>query len=143
MATDSASSDQFLPLTAGSSTCTWSRSFPATLAHASTARRFLSDLLGDHSSADDAILCLSEICANAIQHSRSARLGGIFTVSVTLTPDLLRVEVNDEGGPWQAHKNGDPQRGRGLVIVHQLAKDWGISNDNPASRTVWFEMQHT
>ena len=51
-----------------------------------------------------------------------------------------RVEVTDQGGPWTQSAPTDGQRGRGLLIVRELARDFGISSDNHTSRTVWFEL---
>ena len=77
----------------------WSRSFPAVPEQAREARRFLAAIL-DGRRADDAVLCLSELVANACLHSRSRWPGGCLTVRVQLHGDHVRVEVRDEGGPW-------------------------------------------
>jgi anti-sigma regulatory factor (Ser/Thr protein kinase) len=46
------------------------------------------------------ILCVSELAANAAQHSRSRLPGGTFTVRATVCPGLYaRIEVQDNGGP--------------------------------------------
>jgi anti-sigma regulatory factor (Ser/Thr protein kinase) len=76
------------------------RTFPARAAQVGDVRRFLARLLGASPLAADAVLCVSELAANAIQHSRSACPGGMFTVRVTLTATSLRVEVIDNGGQW-------------------------------------------
>jgi anti-sigma regulatory factor (Ser/Thr protein kinase) len=144
------------------------RRFPATPDQVPRARGFLAALLDGSPLADDALLCLSELVTNAIQHSHSARPGGHFTVSTTITPHTLRVEVHDEGGPWQAQpaaaaatrpepagcgNDAEPgsgpvgQRGRGLMIVAALAR-WGITSgvtggitrDGTCPRAVWFEL---
>jgi serine/threonine-protein kinase RsbW len=105
------------------------------------ARKSLARSLDGCAAAEDAIACLSELAANAVTHSRSARPGGTFTVCARLTPaGRLRVEVTDQGGPWAQPAPTDGQHGRGLLIVRQLARDFGISSDNRTSRTVWFEL---
>lgn len=119
---------------------TWARVFPALPAQAGHARRFLAGILGDQPGAGDALLCLSELAANAIRHSRSARPGGQFTVRVSRLPGRLRVEVTDEGGPWSPRPAGDGC-GRGLVIVRALAGEVQISQAGPdGPRTVAFEL---
>lgn len=108
------------------------------------ARRWLAGLLAGHPAADDALLALGELAANAVLHSDSGLPGGVFTVRALIAPDLVRVEVTDLGGPWlraeprrTAAPAADGQRGRGLAIVSALAADWGITDDDPG-RTAWF-----
>jgi anti-sigma regulatory factor (Ser/Thr protein kinase) len=78
---------------------TWSRAFPATPVQAREARRFLSRILDGRPFAEDAVLCLGELAANATIHSRS-RNGGHFIVRAQLGEGYIRVEVHDQGGPW-------------------------------------------
>jgi serine/threonine-protein kinase RsbW len=120
---------------------TYARAFSGHADQVREARRFLADTLDGHPAASDAVLCLSELAANAVLHSLSRQPGGQFTVSVRLGyADRFRVEVEDEGGPW-TRVNANGEHGRGLFIVSQLARDWGISEDSRATgRTVWFEI---
>jgi serine/threonine-protein kinase RsbW len=122
---------------------TWSRNFPAVPAQIGSARQFLARVLDGWPTADDAALCLSELVANAILHSRSAEPGGQFTVRVQLTGHDLRVEVADGGGPWVWTAYPDEQHGRGLLIVGSLAQSWGQSDGSDGGRTVWYEMTMT
>ena len=121
---------------------TWSQSFPATPDQVREARQFLRRLLGDWPGGDDALACLSEIASNSVLHSNSRRPGGYFAVHVSLWPWMLRVAVEDEGGPWGHLHDGDDQRGRGLVIVEGLASDWSVIGNGAGARTVWFEISH-
>jgi anti-sigma regulatory factor (Ser/Thr protein kinase) len=99
-------------------------------------RADLRGLLGDCPMADDVILCVSELAANAAIHSRSGLPDGIFTVRATISPGHYAwVEVEDSGGPW-APAISDPTRRHGLDIVRALASDWGIDGDNTV-RTIW------
>jgi hypothetical protein len=119
----------------------WSRVFLAIPAQVREARRFLASILAGRPAADDATLCLSELASNAAVHSRSREPGGHFTVCVQVTEaGRIRVEVVDEGGPWTQPVRGDGQHGRGLLIVSQLARDWGRTGDAATGWTVWFEM---
>src|SRR5262250_2792613 len=101
---------------------TTARAFPATADQVSAARRFLIALIDGFPAADDALLCLSELATNAIQHSHSARPGGQFTVRATRAPGLVRVEVEDDGGPWHPQPSHHDHGGRGLAILTALAR---------------------
>jgi serine/threonine-protein kinase RsbW len=126
--------------TTTASTLAWSRGFPGTPAQAREARRFLAAILDGCSAADDAVLCLSELAANATIHSHSRRPGGQFTVRTEMYGDHLRVEVHDEGGPWTWPHRENTRHGRGLLIVSKLARAWGRTGDSATGWTVWFEM---
>ena len=118
----------------------WSRTFPAVPQQAREARRFLAEILDDR-PADDAILCLSELVANACLHSVSAQRGGRLAVRVQLHGAHLRVEVRDEGGPWAESQREDAQGGRGLLIVDRLASTWGRSGNAETGWITWFELE--
>jgi anti-sigma regulatory factor (Ser/Thr protein kinase) len=115
------------------------RSFSASPDEVREARRFLAQVLGDCPTAPDAVACLSEVVTNAVLYSNSRRPQGRFIVRACLHPAGLRVEVEDEGGPWEHRHGHNDQRGRGLAIVDALATDWSVSGDG-TGRTVWFEI---
>jgi DNA-binding XRE family transcriptional regulator len=99
-------------------------------------RAHLRGLLDGCSVADDAILCASEMAANAALHSDSALPGGQFTVSAEISPgDYVWIEVEDQGGLWTPTA-AEPGGGHGLDIIHALAADWGIDGDY-RTRTIW------
>ena len=118
----------------------WSRAFPATSAQVREARRFLAGILDGHPATDDAVLCLSELASNAIQHSRSQEPGGHFRVRAETRGSHVRVEVTDQGGPWAQSQPHDDQNGRGLLVVAQLADDCGRNGDAQTGWMVWFEI---
>ena len=115
------------------------RSFRASPDQVREARRFLAEVLGDCPTAPDAVACLSELVTNSVLYSNSRRPKGRVIVRACLRPAGLRVEVEDEGGPWKNRQEHNDQRGRGLAIVDALATDWSVSGDG-TSRTVWFEI---
>jgi anti-sigma regulatory factor (Ser/Thr protein kinase) len=123
--------------TAGARTCV--RSFRASPDQVGEARRFLVQVLGDCPTTTDAVACLSEIVTNSVLYSNSRRPKGRFILRASLRPAGLRVEVEDEGGPWKLRHEHNDQRGRGLAIVDALSTDWSVSGDG-TSRTVWFEI---
>ena len=98
----------------------WFRAFPATAAQVREARRFLAGILDGRQAADDAVLCLSELVTNT-SHSHSRQPGGHFGVRVERQCSRVRVEVTDQGGPWEQSQPHDDQNGRGLLVVAQLA----------------------
>ena len=90
------------------------------------ARQFVGGVVRDCPAADDAVLCLSELAANAVAHSDSGKPGGKFTVSVVgAGGDRVRVEVEDDGGRWDCSLRDSGQHGRGLLIVCRLAGELG------------------
>ena len=99
-------------------------------------RADLRAVLRDCPMADDAILCASELAANAALHSRSRLPGGTFTVRAVISPgQYARIEVEDQGGPWTPAVS-EPTQHHGLGIVRTLASDWGIDGDR-SGRTIW------
>ena len=125
------------PAATGPRTCI--RSFRASPDQVREARRFLAQVLGDCPTAPDAVACLSELVTNSVLYSNSRRPKGRIVVRACLRPAGVRVEVEDEGGPWEHRRGHNDQRGRGLAIVDALATDWSVSSD-ATSRTVWFEI---
>ena len=110
--------------------------YPGDAQHIRAVRADMRPVLGDHTRADDAILCASELAANAALHSRSRLPGGTFTVRAIISPGrYTRIEVQDNGGPWN-QAMVDPARHHGLDIVRAVADEWGIDGDH-ASRTIW------
>lgn len=120
----------------------WTRVFPARPDQVRHARQYLARLLEGCAFADDAVLCLSELVSNAILHSRSREPGGSFAVRTQMHGQRLRVEVCDQGGPWQSpgRASVDEQNGRGLLIVSQFASRWGCEGHSQHGWTVWYEL---
>src|SRR5208283_6006013 len=67
-------------------TCAFS--FPGRRDQVRHARAFVARFLDGHPAADDAILLVSELAANACAHSASGRPGGVF---------MVRAQVSDGG----------------------------------------------
>lgn len=115
---------------------TSSATYPGSTEHISAVRAQLRALFAECPTADDVILCASELAGNAALHSDSRQSGGTFTVHTTISPGQhVRIDVEDNGGPWKKAA-GDPARHHGLDIICALASDWGIDGGR-AHHTVW------
>ena len=103
------------------------------------ARRWLQrriDVLPPDDRAN-VVLLGHELVANAVEHSE----GEHVWVTMLLTPDVIRIEVADEGGPSEpAVAPFEPyaSRGRGLRWVDELADEWGV--EKGAAQEVWFQI---
>jgi serine/threonine-protein kinase RsbW len=106
--------------------------FRAMASQVGQARRFLARMLGGCPVAEDTILVCSELAANAVLHSASARRGGQFTVRAEIWEGHYAwLEVEDQGGPWTV-RNSEAPGGRGLAIVEALAGYWDVRGDDAA-----------
>ena len=106
------------------------------------ARRFPGELLGAvHPRLDDIELCTSELVTNAVLHSASGK-GGHVTIVAAGDQRSVQISVIDDGGgvvPPGRPCDLESENGRGLVIVAELADEWGV--DAAGGRTtVWFRM---
>ncbi|MFH9615247.1 ATP-binding protein [Streptomyces pratensis] len=90
--------------------------------------------------AADAALMTSELATNALLHG-SLR-GRLFRVEFTLTATVLRIAVSDPRGerlPVLRQAADDECYGRGLMVVAQLADDWG-TEPRAVGKTVFAEL---
>lgn len=109
---------------------------PGVPASAGTARSFTRQVLeaAGVPECPDAELCVSELAANAAEHTRSGSQGGTFTVRVTVTGSgTVRIEVRDAGTADSAASAVPAQRppmdaehGRGLWLVEALSARRGF-----------------
>ncbi len=81
----------------------------------------------------DASLVLTELVTNAVNAG-----GEITTVSVAVHRDHLQVSVTDSapGRPALQHPAPTDPHGRGLQIVDQVARSWGVVK-SAAGKRVW------
>ncbi len=81
-------------------------------------------------------LLVSELVSNAILHAGSG-----LEVVVRVLPDRLAVEVHDLGGgqPVRRRYSSLSGTGRGLMLVEELARDWGTVLTE-SGKFVWFEL---
>ena len=76
----------------------WERSFPGTRDQIRLMRAALGPLLGGCPMADDVILLMSELGANAVRHSGSGSAGGTFTARLVDLPGEYVLGVIEDGG---------------------------------------------
>jgi len=118
---------------------TFSRAYPAVASQIRVVRADLRALLDGCALAADAILCASELAANADLHSQSRKPGGTLTLRAQIHEgEHVRIEVDDDGGSWTESAN-DPGRPHGLEIIGMLTTKWGVI-ETRAGRTVWAQL---
>ncbi|MEU6712775.1 ATP-binding protein [Nonomuraea sp. NPDC046802] len=119
----------------------WRRGFPGTLDQVAEARYFARFLLADSARKDDAELIVTELAANAVQHTSSGHLYGTFIVEITRTTTVITIAVNDCGWGGTPHFgvrcSGNAQHGRGLTLVAALADQVGYDGDDESGHRVW------
>ena len=118
-------------------TAAYMGTFGGTSDQVGRARHEVASYLDGCPVADDAILIVSELAANAVTHSRSRHAS--FIVRCELYPGYVWAEVEDRGGPWDPGA-ADADSGRGLGIVAALAAEWGIDGD-ARGRAVWARIE--
>jgi anti-sigma regulatory factor (Ser/Thr protein kinase) len=105
-------------------------------------RSRVGTLLAEHLDGDDfldVIVLVSELITNAVRHGR-ADAHATIVVHVAIAPDVLRVEVCDEGPGFvpPAVPRARPEGGgNGLVLLARMSSSWGVACDDGAC--VWFE----
>jgi anti-sigma regulatory factor (Ser/Thr protein kinase) len=115
-------------------------SFPGRLDQVSQARAFAAAFLHEWPRADDAMLLIGELCANAVLHTRSGRPGGMFTLRAMMAGDGLRAEVQDQGSGWDGRLDAAPAP-HGLFLLRQVATTCGTRR-SPSGWTTWFTLGH-
>ncbi|WP_165978573.1 ATP-binding protein [Actinomadura darangshiensis] len=127
---------------------TWRRVYPGRLDQVPQARSWSAMLLADTDCADDAALIVTELCSNALLHTRSGEPKGWFGVEITRGRQA-RIAVHDLGGrpapPMAVTTSPQPgeeqdalaEHGHGLQAVRELAIQIGVSGSPDSGHTVW------
>ena len=86
---------------------------------------------------DDAVLLVSELVSNAVEHGH-----GAVSVSMRDVPGGWHLRVHDDGSAEPLMRGGDlsSEGGRGLVLVDTLAHDWGTDQIPADGKDVWFTL---
>lgn len=104
---------------------------------ASKARDFVCLHLVEHDLlylVEDIRLVASELATNAMVHARTP-----FTVTLSASDATVLLAVRDDSTsvPVKAAPQAMDMRGRGLLLVEQLSREWGASTDGDGSKSVW------
>ena len=109
------------------------------LESAGAARRFIAASLEevcDRDLVDVAVLLVSELATNALRHA-------VPPFALTLDFHHPTVEIAVEDGlaqqPVPRHPQPVDESGRGLVLVAELASEWGVRSLGPGKST-WFTL---
>jgi len=106
------------------------------------ARAWVAELLSERVYGVDlldTLVLVSELVTNAVRHGDAGEQETVI-VHVALAPDVLRVEVCDQGPGFtppavpKARKQGG---GNGLVMLATMSSSWGVAGDD--GTCVWFE----
>lgn len=126
----------------------WERGYWGVLGTVREVRLDVREILADcpESVADDAVMVVSELAANAIRHSLSGGIGGTYTVRVYHYPTrelpYVWVEVEDLGNPsWDGTLRMQPTHG--LAVVYQLAASMGSEKGPHGTRTVYARLEYS
>jgi anti-anti-sigma regulatory factor/anti-sigma regulatory factor (Ser/Thr protein kinase) len=113
---------------------------PTTTA-AAAARLYVRDILDywqpalpDPAVLDRAVLLANELVTNAVVHARTE-----LRLRLELCGDWLHIAVHD-GGPRLLRlvsANPEAEGGRGLRLVAELARAWGVQPDPDGGKVVW------
>jgi anti-sigma regulatory factor (Ser/Thr protein kinase) len=105
----------------------YSQSLPGVPGAARAAREFTAAILAaDCPARDDALLCVSEMVTNAVQHSKSAGPAGLIRLRVEAEPgERVQIAVQDDGPAPAAEAAPDGEHGRGLLLVGAVADSYG------------------
>ncbi|EST28373.1 hypothetical protein N566_22745, partial [Streptomycetaceae bacterium MP113-05] len=89
-------------------------------------------------TAEHAVLLVSELVGNAVQHTGACRFG----LRMHRRRGRLRIEVRDpsRGLPCLLPVTELDTSGRGLWLVDRLADRWGVDL-LPRGKSTWFEMR--
>jgi serine/threonine-protein kinase RsbW len=117
------------------------RAFPGRADQITRARDFTKRVLGSSPVVDDAVLLVSELATNALEHTSTGN-GGQFEVTIYRDKPSLLIGVTDNGSdrtPAPGTLNPESETGRGLGLVELIAHRWGHCRGKHG-RTVWFEL---
>jgi anti-sigma regulatory factor (Ser/Thr protein kinase) len=114
-------------------------SLPRERAAIAGARRWLTDTLTEWGiggeQLDDAVLILSELFTNAVEHAAGE---GHSTLAAAMWQGHLRITVSDPD-PDVRQASGDDEHGRGLELVRALSLRHGTDSGS-AGKVAWAEL---
>ncbi|MER6153022.1 ATP-binding protein [Streptomyces hirsutus] len=106
----------------------YSETLPREPESAAVARRLVRTALatwGLEDRIDDAMVVITELVSNAVDHSRLASIRVIVSRPSESRVRLGVVDRSKVVPTMRTDSNGDQVRGRGLVLVDSLTERWG------------------
>ncbi|HEY8199877.1 MAG TPA: ATP-binding protein [Actinomycetota bacterium] len=91
--------------------------------------------LDEHIRSNLALL-VSELVTNSLRHATFGPESWV-QVEATISPGLVRVEVEDPGRRFPSPPDLETEGGWGLILVDRMASRWGVARDEQTR--VWFE----
>jgi anti-sigma regulatory factor (Ser/Thr protein kinase) len=113
------------------------RTFELDPGEVGSARQFAAGVLQTWGCpADDVILVVGELAANAVLHAHTP-----FTVILSRRRNRLTVEVADHSSrlPVPVAPRPDAVSGRGLLLVEAVSDAWGVRPDATDGKLIWAE----
>jgi anti-sigma regulatory factor (Ser/Thr protein kinase) len=105
------------------------------------ARTFLADLFAEWEIKDDYVgrLVVCELVTNSFRHGKGQIVVRIFRDE---RDGLPVVEVWDAGEEWPEiqPENYAATGGRGLLLMAELVRDWGVRPLNEGGKVVWAKL---
>lgn len=88
---------------------------------------------------ETAVLLLSELVMNAIQHARDT---GRIVVELEAVKSCLRMEIANQEPRWPQPRTPDEsgESGFGFLLLDALASKWGV-RQTATGRAVWAELE--
>jgi anti-sigma regulatory factor (Ser/Thr protein kinase) len=120
----------------------WQITLPASAQSAGLARKVTRKVLASWRLADPeetAILLVSELVGNVVQHARTG--GRVLALRLEAAGTCLRIEVHD-GDPRPPRPRspaGLGESGFGFVLLAALADKWGV-HQTATGKVVWAEL---
>lgn len=115
------------------------RTFEPTADQVGEARHFAGALLRSWGLEPDTTeLVVSELATNASVHAKTP-----YRVNVSDGDGAIHVRVDDDNPvpPVMAAESDEATGGRGLRIVNQLSRVWGVALHQGDGKTVWAELK--
>ncbi|MDX3371095.1 ATP-binding protein [Streptomyces sp. ME02-6987-2C] len=122
----------------------YSKTLPREPESAAVARKLVRTALaawGLEDQIDDAMVIVTELVSNAVEHGR---LASIRVIVSRPTAGWVRLGVVDRSKSipmMRTDSNGDQVRGRGLVLVNALTERWGTDLYR-WGKQVWGELKY-